>query len=409
MSTGRDIPTATRARAVAELPIEAIGERGAELAKRWAVALILARPLPRIAEIPLEELAREGPSLCTQALRALQSDAELGRLTGSGPDTGRESSAPARRLAAVTGAADAATAVSAVESLRGVLWESLLGELREPSARELGDAGDRLAYVCSCILAVAVAELEESRPGPDAGEEEPGPAPVAPARPDSGRTVIIDELAGASAPVGGPREILAEPPEPPEPPEAPEAEIEIEIRDERGWDGPAAWIGSIGRQLERYGHDGLPFAVMLVEIAGFERLHAQRSADAERLGEDVERLLAAELRALSETREATAGPSMGALTAAGSFTRERPGRYWMLAPRTDRHAAERLAEALAREIRAAAAARWIPAEVAIGTASCPADGREAPALAAHADVALYAARAAARATGPAAGGSRGRS
>jgi GGDEF domain-containing protein len=80
----------------------------------------------------------------------------------------------------------------------------------------------------------------------------------------------------------------------------------------------------------------------------------------------------------------------------------------MLVPRTDRHAAEALAETLAREIRGAAAARWIPADVAIGTASCPADGRAAPALAAHADVALYAARAAARAAGPASG-SRGRS
>jgi GGDEF domain-containing protein len=394
VSKGRDTPSATRARAVAGLPIEALSERGGELARRWAAALILARPLERAAEIPLEELALDGPSLCANALRALQSDAELGRLTGRGPATGREGSAPARRLAAVTGARDAATAVAAVESLRGVLWESLLGELREPSARELGDVGDRLAHVCSCILAVAVAELEEGRHDPpDERAGVPQAAPRRSAHADGG-AVIVDELADAAAPVGGRGELAREPPETPS--------GEIEIRDERGWEGPAAWIGSIGRQLERYGHDGLPFAVLLVELAGFERLHAERAADAERLGEDVERLLAAELRALAAERAPAAGPSMGALTAAGSFTRERPGRYWMLAPRTDRHGADRLAEVLERAIRAASTARRIPPEVAIGTASCPADGREASALAAHADVALYAARAAARAAGPAA-------
>jgi hypothetical protein len=400
VSNSRDTPPTTRARAVAELPIEALSERGDELAKRWAVALILARPLERAAEIPLEELALDGPPLCAHALRALQSDAELGRLTGRGPATGRESSAPARRLAAVTGASDAATAVAAVESLRGVLWESLLDELREPSARELGDVGDRLAYVCSCILAVAVAELEAGRHDPP--DEEAGVLQAAPrgsAQADGG-AVIVDELTDAAAPVGRLGELA------PEPPETPSGEIEI--RDERGWEGPAAWIGSIGSQLERYGHDGLPFAVLLVELAGFERLHAERAADAERLGEDVEGLLAAELRALGAERAPAAGPSMGALTVAGSFTRERPGRYWMLAPRTDRHGADRLAAALERAIRAASTARRIPPEVAIGTASCPADGREASALAAHADVALYAARAAARAAGPAAA-ARGRS
>jgi predicted signal transduction protein with EAL and GGDEF domain len=40
--------------------------------------------------------------------------------------------------------------------------------------------------------------------------------------------------------------------------------------------------------------------------------------------------------------------------------------------------------------------RGAPLELAVGSAVCPDDGREAPALAAHADVGLYAARSAAR-------------
>ncbi|HEX7609311.1 MAG TPA: hypothetical protein VF380_01440, partial [Solirubrobacteraceae bacterium] len=117
MSRGRDTPPAMRARPVAELRLDALTERGEELAKRWTVALILARPLQRIAEIPLEGLALDGRELCVGALMALQSDAELERLTGS-LATGRESTAPARRLAALTGAGDAATAVADVEALR---------------------------------------------------------------------------------------------------------------------------------------------------------------------------------------------------------------------------------------------------------------------------------------------------
>ena len=44
------------------------------------------------------------------------------------------------------------------------------------------------------------------------------------------------------------------------------------IRDERREEGPAAWIGSIGRQLERFAQDELPFAVLLVDLGDVERL-----------------------------------------------------------------------------------------------------------------------------------------
>ena len=68
----------------------------------------------------------------------------------------------------------------------------------------------------------------------------------------------------------------------------------------------------------------------------------------------------------------------------------------MLAPATDALAAGRLAESLVRTIEPLASRRWAPLEVKVGIAVCPDDGREAAALAAHADLGLDARRAAGR-------------
>jgi GGDEF domain-containing protein len=158
---------------------------------------------------------------------------------------------------------------------------------------------------------------------------------------------------------------------------APEGTPQIEIRDVRGEeDGPAAWIGSIGRRLERYEHDGSSFAVLLVEIVDIERLRQAEPADElSRLTSQVEDALARGLRP------------------ADSLTCEIPGRYWLLAPQTDVTGAQLLAERIARAVRTTAGHRGTPLEVAVGIAVCPDDGRQASELAAHADVGLYAARA----------------
>ena len=84
------------------------------------------------------------------------------------------------------------------------------------------------------------------------------------------------------------------------------------------------------------------------------------------------------------------------LRPADSLTRERPGRYWLLAPQTDGPRRAVLAERLARAVSSSASHRGTPLEVAVGIAVCPEDGRQASELAAHADVGLYAARAAGR-------------
>jgi len=70
--------------------------------------------------------------------------------------------------------------------------------------------------------------------------------------------------------------------------------------------------------------------------------------------------------------------------------RESPGRYWLLVSKTNRAGARALAERLM--YAAQGGQREQQLELAVGTAVCPEDGRDAPALAAHADLDLYAAR-----------------
>jgi hypothetical protein len=427
---------APRARALAELDCDVLLARGEELARRWAIALMRVRPLQELGELPLEELARDAPALCGQMLRAVQSDVELDRLTGRGAPSGREQSAAARRLAAISGAHDAVGVVDAVEALRGVLWQALIDQLSEPSARQVGDIADRLACVCAAVLASALESAQTLAPmSRDDAHGAPGDSPEASREPAhvptaAGAAVIVDERArdAPATPSSSVREPAPAPDQPspsfvgpaptpvprasragerplswdespPIPPHASRVRVgalswdepspgssgaphaEIEIRDERAEEGPAAWIGSIGAQLVRAERDAVSFAVLLVELVEIERLRRRESPEELlRLAGQMERALAAELGASS-----------------GSLTRERPGRCWLLAPGTDRAGAERLAERLARAVASGASYRGEPLAVAIGTAVYPEDGRETAALAAHADVGLYAARSAARA------------
>ncbi len=392
---------APRPRAVAELPVDGPLARAADLARRWAVALILARPAQDIGEVPLEDLARRAPALCAQALSAVKSDAELERLTGEGAPGAREEPAAARRLAEICGARDAVTVVESVEALRGVLWQALLDAVRDPSARLLGDLADRLAYVCSALLAAALDTTDTTAPPPAPSGPPAGAGTQRPderrlehrsASPRAERAVIVDERAPdweepalvrsvtAHGGVGRDAEIAAHAAVAPDAGSA--ADAEIAIRDQRRVrEGPAAWVGLIGAQLERFEREGRPFAVLLVEPVDLERLCREES-DEElwHLSERLEEALRAELVAWS-----------------GSLTRERPGRCWLLAPGVDRAGAERLAQGLLAAVGSSVRHGSAPLALAIGTAVCPEDGRRPAPLAAHADVGLYAARAAARA------------
>jgi hypothetical protein len=420
---------------VADLPLDALLARSDEAARRWAIALIATRPLDALGEIPLQTLAAGAPALCEQLTRALASDTALDALLAGGEQGAQELPA---RLAALAGSARPAALAEAVEALRGVIWELLLEQLPRSSAdpgavRLVGDAADRLAQTCAALLAagleqagrVAVTPREDAAAAlprtfhPPAAQEPPRrreqpplhtPGYEAPphmpgdeaARPEDAPTaaeqpgiVIVDERRAAYASIerppfrervagdgpGVPRErrsAWAPRGAEPAPGEAPAggAEIatggEISIRDERGGEGPAAWVGSIGRQLQRHERDGGQFAVLLLEV----RAAGTAGAGAAELPhETLQDALAAELH-----------------ESGGSLTRERSGRYWMLVPYADRPAAQALAKRLVEVVEAVARRSGTAAMVAVGTAICPDDGVQSAALAAHADVGLYASR-----------------
>jgi GGDEF domain-containing protein len=335
-------------------------------------------------------------------------------------------------------------AARAAQTLSETLWEALLQELADPRPERVAELSVKLGEVAAVVASLArvdvrAREPEESvRPrtmdtsvhrtsgvrafdapterearvedprasrtiydepsGPSVERWEPSETDTPPVP-----AVLIDELAAAES---APRTITPEPPSPREappfanaPPVRPGARSrpregdpprtarpQIEIRDERSAEGPAAWIDSIGRRLERHEQDGSPFAVLLIELVDIERLHhAEPSGEVPRLTghmEDaVEDALARELRP------------------ADSLTREGPGRYWLLAPQTDAPGAQMLVEQIARAVRSSASHEGVPLEVAVGIAVCPDDGRRASELAAHADVGLYAARATGRSSG----------
>jgi GGDEF domain-containing protein len=290
-----------------------------------------------------------------------------------------------------------ARAARAAQTLSETLWEALHEELIDPRGQRVAELSERLVEVSTTVALLARVDVRaSSTPEPPAAPARPEPSAV-PTGPEPSAVPAESERASARA-------IRDEPPPPREPRAAErppaaavlvdelalEGSSEIEIRDERRED-PApddrvptdAWIASIERRLERHERDGVPFAVMLVELVDVERLrHAELPGEVARLTGLVETALANELRP------------------ADALTRESPGRYWLLAPETDAGSARTLAGRLAQAVRGAASHRGRPLEVAVGIAVCPADGSQAVALATHADIALYAARAAGRPVAP---------
>jgi GGDEF domain-containing protein len=280
-------------------------------------------------------------------------------------------------------------AARAAQTLSETLWEALHEELAHPSAPRVTELSQRIAEVSATVgllaqvsagssaaSAAPVSPAESGAPAVRVIHEEPPARPEPPparesssmARESPSAAVLVDELASREAPA-----VASQAP----PVIALRESPEIEIRDERGEHAPSEWIASIGRLLERYARDGAPFAVLLVELAGVERLrHAELPGEVSRLTGLVEAALSGELRP------------------ADSLTRESPGRYWLLAGETDSSGSRELAERLAGAVRNAASHRGAPLEVALGVAVCPRDGSQAAALAAQAELALYAARAA---------------
>jgi hypothetical protein len=200
---------------VADAPVEELLASADELARRWAVSLLSARPLAEMAAVPLAELAREAPALCAQIARSLRSDAELAQLLAG--DARAQSGA---HVASIGG--DAPAAVRDVDALRDVVWQAALAALNDPSPRQVADLADRLAYVCASLLASLLAGRQPASVGVadlPVGSSAPGREKVlyssAPVSPGGRRAVLIDERDElvASATAGASRREDA--PEPP--------------------------------------------------------------------------------------------------------------------------------------------------------------------------------------------------
>jgi GGDEF domain-containing protein len=150
-------PRRRRARALAEIPTEALARRAEELAKGWLVALVEQLPLAAAAAIRTGELASAGPEICATMLRGLTADRELERVA-SGGDLRELVS----RVGELAGARDAAETSNAVEALRAVLWSAVLAELADPDPVLVGDLAERLALVAETVREAALVRFDGS-------------------------------------------------------------------------------------------------------------------------------------------------------------------------------------------------------------------------------------------------------
>lgn len=300
-------------------------------------------------------------------------------------------------------------AASAAEQLCGALWEAVHEEMRAGRSLEVVALTDRIAEVCRSVSAVANAAGASL--SPDAGTPSSaamsssatpavdlerslsgtGPKVYEPSG-DTGRASGVDPLAGASrgdspanaedwrrdrrrsgelhidgAPVVDTPAALVD--------EHEGAATPIAIRDVRGAEG-SSWAESIGRRLDRYADDRVPFAVLLIEVLDAERLRvAEGPAEAHRMIREVEGAIVEQLRP------------------ADALLREADGRYWLIAPQTEVSVAGALAQRIASAARRAGSHRGAPLQVSIGVALCPDHGADVATLIAHADIDLYAAQA----------------
>jgi GGDEF domain-containing protein len=122
--------------------------------------------------------------------------------------------------------------------------------------------------------------------------------------------------------------------------------------------------------------DGRTFALLAIEV------------------DDVERLLASDPEVAVDALARAAQAVSAELRPGDVLGREGDGRFWVVAAELGATGARALAERLADAVAAAATVRGAPLAISAGLAAAPADGADLDTLAARADEALFAARAA---------------
>jgi GGDEF domain-containing protein len=320
---------ARRPHPVADVPPAALAD-GQAPAKGWLLALVAARPLRDAPALPVPDLARDAPALCTAVLRAVGSDAELRRL-----ESGGDLADLAGRAGELAGVAGPAAAVAAVAALRAALWEALTTTMAPLDAATTAALAERLAFVCDAVAAATLGAA--APPGAVAPPAEAAPpcaaAPLAEAPPASGEDAVAS----------------------------------FRVRDARG-----DWEGAV----ERLAAGARPFALLAVEVDDAPRLAAADAQGAAEALARVERAVRDELRP---------GDVLG---------RVEDGRLWIVAADLGASGARALAERLADAVAAVPPPRGARLSVSIGLAASPAGGADRDELTARADESLYAARAA---------------
>jgi GGDEF domain-containing protein len=253
-------------------------------------------------------------------------------LRAVGSDAELELPPLAARAGAMAGAGSPASAVAAVGLLRGALWEALRATMPPLDAATTSALAERLAWVCDLVAAATVS-------APRGGEGERAALRLRDARDGSRRGIEggARDIAGAAA--------LA-----------------------------ADWRAAAARSLA----DGRAFALLALELDDAARL----------LAADPEAGAAALARAQDAVRDE--------LRPGDVLEREEEGRLWIVAAELGSSGGRALAERLADAVAAAAAPMGAPLSVSVGIAAAPADGTDLHDLAARADEALFAARAAGR-------------
>jgi GGDEF domain-containing protein len=317
------------------------------------------RPAP-VADVPPAALAdgvapAKGWLLALIAARELQDapavpTAELARdapklcaaiLRAVGSDADLDLSPLAARAGAMAGAGSPASAVAAVGLLRGALWGALRATMGPLDAATTAALAERLAWACDLVAAAAVS-------APHGAEREAPGFRVRDARSRSASAAEGPARDAAAAAEGTARDAAA----------APALDAD--------WHAAAA----------RFLADGRPFALLALEI------------------DDAARLLAADPEAGAAALARTQDAVQHELRPGDVLGREDDGRMWVVAAELGSTGGRALAERLADAVVAAATVRGAPLAMSIGLAAAPADGTDVDALAAHADEALFAARAA---------------
>jgi GGDEF domain-containing protein len=305
-------------------------------------------PAP-VADVPPAELAdgvvpAKGWLLALIAARDLQDaaavpTAELARdapklcaaiLRAVGSDAHLDLPPLAARAGAMAGAGSPASAIAAVGLLRGALWEALRATMPPLDAATTAALAERLAWVCDLV---AVAAVSAQR----GGESERAALRVRDVRDGSRRGTE-----------GGARDVAV------------------------GAALDADWRVAAARLLA----DGRGFALLAVEV------------------DDVARLLAADGEAARAALARAQDAVQQELRPGDVLGRDADGRMWIVAAELGASGGRALAERLADAVAAAATLRGAPLAISVGIAAAPADGADADALAARAEEALFAARAA---------------